>query len=220
MISCKGNVPQYLMATESVNDIFGSVSNPWDRSRTAGGSTGGEGALIATGEANSGLGSDIGGSLRIPALFCGICSLKPTAGRFDHEAESSEFQQQAYFGKTGESQEVILPTVGPLAKSVKDLILLSKVINEYNFVSLTLPPIAWRPVKAPARVGLLGDMSCFVEPYAASKRALQMSAEALQKANVEVVPIDLSDLYMDMLTLAYTAFFRDESFGRIMRGTT
>lgn len=102
LIISKGNVPQYLLGIESKNEIYGNTGNPYNINRTAGGSTGGDSAIVGLNEANVGLGSDIGGSLRIPALFCGIYSIKPTSSRFDTSSYSHCFTFQPYFGKTGE----------------------------------------------------------------------------------------------------------------------
>src|SRR5712692_8307831 len=75
------NTPEFLMAYETDNLVSGKTSNPWDLSRSAGGSSGGEAAAIASGCSAGGVGSDGGGSVRVPAHFCGICGLKPTPGR-------------------------------------------------------------------------------------------------------------------------------------------
>ena len=75
------NVPEFLMAYETDNILYGRANNPWDLARTPGGSSGGEAAAIAAGCSAGGVGSDGGGSIRIPAHFSGICGLKPTAGR-------------------------------------------------------------------------------------------------------------------------------------------
>src|SRR5436190_24113321 len=77
----KTNVSQLLMYIESDNPVYGRTNNPWDPARSAGGSSGGQGAIIAAGGTPLGLGNDVGGSVRIPAAFCGIASLKPTPGR-------------------------------------------------------------------------------------------------------------------------------------------
>src|SRR6476661_5198965 len=77
----KTNVPQLLIYTESDNPLYGRTNNPWNVERSCGGSSGGEAALIAAGASPLGLGNNIGGSLRIPAAFCGIASIRPTAGR-------------------------------------------------------------------------------------------------------------------------------------------
>ena len=75
------NCPEFLMAYETANLLHGRTHNPWDLERTPGGSSGGESAAIAAGMSAAGLGSDSGGSVRVPAHFTGICSLKPTPGR-------------------------------------------------------------------------------------------------------------------------------------------
>ncbi len=74
------NCPEFLMAYETANLLHGRTANPWDLDRTPGGSSGGESAAIAAGMSRRGLGSDSGGSVRVPAHFTGICSLKPTPG--------------------------------------------------------------------------------------------------------------------------------------------
>jgi Asp-tRNA(Asn)/Glu-tRNA(Gln) amidotransferase A subunit family amidase len=75
------NTPEYLMAYETDNSLNGKTSNPWNLARSSGGSSGGEAAAIAAGCSVGGVGSDGGGSIRVPAHFCGICGLKPTPGR-------------------------------------------------------------------------------------------------------------------------------------------
>src|SRR5690242_2696654 len=77
----KTNVSQLLMYVESENPVYGRSNNPWDLERSPGGSSGGEAAIIAAGGSPLGVGSDIGGSVRVPAHSCGIHSLKPTPGR-------------------------------------------------------------------------------------------------------------------------------------------
>uniref|UniRef100_A0A8R1EH09 Amidase domain-containing protein n=1 Tax=Caenorhabditis japonica TaxID=281687 RepID=A0A8R1EH09_CAEJA len=75
---CLTNVPQGLLSYVSSNPLYGTTKNPWDFTRTPGGSSGGEAALMAAGGSAFGIGSDLAGSLRIPASFCGLVSLKPT----------------------------------------------------------------------------------------------------------------------------------------------
>ena len=78
---CLTNVPQTMNTYACSNPVFGLTTHPMDKTRTPGGSSGGEGALIGAGGSILGLGSDIGGSLRVPAHFCGLAALKPTTGR-------------------------------------------------------------------------------------------------------------------------------------------
>src|SRR5437868_1953719 len=75
------NTPELLMAWETDNLLYGRTNNPWDLTRTPGGSSGGEAAAIASGMSAAGVGSEGGGSIRVPAHFSGICGLKPTPGR-------------------------------------------------------------------------------------------------------------------------------------------
>lgn len=104
------NVPQLLMMSESENNIFGCTVNPWDVTRTPGGSSGGEAALISSGCSIIGLGGDIGGSIRTPAHFTGICGFKPTPHRITRQGVSSIRYRDR------EGQAMIIPTCGPMAR--------------------------------------------------------------------------------------------------------
>jgi fatty acid amide hydrolase len=115
----KTNVAQLLMYIESDNPVYGRTKNPWNQQRAVGGSSGGQAAIIAAGGSVLGLGTDIGGSLRYPAAFCGVASLKPTAGRTPDEGLYS-----AHIG-----QRAIVSQVGPMAREVADLGLALEVIN-------------------------------------------------------------------------------------------
>ena len=84
IIIAKTNVPQTLLAFESSNPLWGRTCNPWSASHTAGGSSGGEGALLAMDGSAIGVGSDVGGSIRIPSGYCGIYGLKPGLGRVSY----------------------------------------------------------------------------------------------------------------------------------------
>jgi Asp-tRNA(Asn)/Glu-tRNA(Gln) amidotransferase A subunit family amidase len=113
------NTPELLMAWETDNLLYGRTNNPWDLSRTAGGSSGGEAAAIASGCSAGGVGSDGGGSIRVPAHFCGICGLKPTPGRIP---ATGHFPQSV-------GPFALLGVVGPMARTVADLTLLFEVMQ-------------------------------------------------------------------------------------------
>ncbi|MBF6591940.1 MAG: amidase, partial [Ktedonobacterales bacterium] len=100
----KTNVAQLLLYIESDNPVYGRTNNPWNAARAVGGSSGGQAALLAAGGSPLGLGTDIGGSLRYPATFCGIASIKPTAGRTPDQGRFS-----AHLG-----QRAIVSQVGPM----------------------------------------------------------------------------------------------------------
>lgn len=105
------NVPEFLMAYETNNALCGKTSNPWDLSRSAGGSSGGEAAAIASGCSMGGVGSDGGGSVRVPAHFCGISGLKPTPGRIP---STGHFPRAA-------GAFAWLGVVGPMARTMADV---------------------------------------------------------------------------------------------------
>jgi fatty acid amide hydrolase len=122
VIICKSNIPQCLMVPESDNFIFGRALNPWAGERTPGGSSGGEGALVAAQCVPLGLGSDIGGSIRIPAAFCGVVGFKPTAARLTRRGMPAP-RPGGLDGQNG-----VLPTAGPLARCVGDVCLLQAAL--------------------------------------------------------------------------------------------
>jgi Asp-tRNA(Asn)/Glu-tRNA(Gln) amidotransferase A subunit family amidase len=105
------NVPEFLMAYETDNALSGKTSNPWELARSAGGSSGGEAAAIASGCSMGGVGSDGGGSVRVPAHFCGITGLKPTLGRIPGTG---------HFPR-GAGAFAWLGVVGPMARTVADV---------------------------------------------------------------------------------------------------
>src|SRR6266478_3700972 len=134
------NTPESLMAYETDNLVSDKTSNPWDLSRSAGGSSGGEAAAIASGCSAGGVGSDGGGSIRVPAHFCGICGLKPTPGRIP---ATGHFPQSV-------GPFTVLGVVGPMARTVKDLKLLFEIMQgpDIGDVSAAPVPVRWPDVKA------------------------------------------------------------------------
>jgi fatty acid amide hydrolase len=109
----KTNAAQLLIFTETDNPLYGRSNNPWALDRSPGGSSGGEGAIVAAGGSALGIGTDIGGSIRIPAAFCGVTALRPTAGRLPDMGRLS-----IPIGQRGVASQV-----GPLARHVEDLAL-------------------------------------------------------------------------------------------------
>ncbi len=105
------NTSELCMWMESSNHLYGRTNNPYDRRRTAGGSSGGEGALVGAGVTPFGLGSDIGGSIRMPAFFCGVFGHKPTPGVIPTEGQFP----------SAHGTPLRLLTSGPLARRAEDL---------------------------------------------------------------------------------------------------
>ncbi|HEY2530194.1 MAG TPA: amidase family protein [Xanthobacteraceae bacterium] len=115
----KTNLSQLMIFAECDNPLYGRTNNPWDLERSCGGSSGGEAAAIAAGLSPLGLGNDLGGSLRIPAAFCGITSIRPTEGRTpDHCTHGLPVGQRG-----------IVSQVGPMARRVEDLVLALRVLD-------------------------------------------------------------------------------------------
>ena len=130
------NCPEFLMAYETDNLLYGRTSNPWDLSRSAGGSSGGEAAAIAAGLSAGGLGSDSGGSVREPAHFCGICSLKPTPGRVPGRGHNPPCVGP--FSTLG--------AIGPMGRTIADVTLLFQLLSAQDLVDPVSAPVDLRPV--------------------------------------------------------------------------
>jgi amidase len=129
----KTNVPPMLDDWQSCNPIFGRTSNPWDVTRTPGGSSGGAAAAVAAGMSAFDIGTDLSGSLRVPAHFCGVYGLKPTERR----VSSSGLRRHP-----GEQHSVrAMAGIGPLARSVDDLALVFRVIAGPDGRDFDVPPV-------------------------------------------------------------------------------
>ncbi len=128
------NCPEFLMAYESDNRVYGATANPWDVERTAGGSSGGESAAIAAGLSAGGVGSDSGGSVREPAHFTGICSLKPTPGRVPARGHLPSC----------DGPFAILGAIGPMARTVRDVTLLFITLSGQDALDPVSPPVGLR----------------------------------------------------------------------------
>jgi Asp-tRNA(Asn)/Glu-tRNA(Gln) amidotransferase A subunit family amidase len=175
------NCPELLMAWETDNALCGRTNNPWDLSRTAGGSSGGESAAIAAGMSAGGVGSDGGGSIREPAHFCGICGLKPTPGRIP---------SLGHF-PTSVGPFAQLGVVGPMARTVADLRLLFEVMAGYDAADVSSAPVALRlPQGQSAQEHPIGyfedDGRTPVTPE--TRAAVRTAAEALNQSGFQTAP--------------------------------
>lgn len=171
----KTNVPVLAADWQSVNGLYGATNNPWDPTRTPGGSSGGAAAALAAHVTPLEIGSDIGGSLRVPAGFCGVFSHKPTWGLVS---------QRGHVPPSPDSHtERDLNVVGPMARSARDLRLLLSVI-ENGSLAPKAPPADLHQ----ARIGLwLDDPLCPVDPEV--RAVLESLADDLRAAGAEVEPI-------------------------------
>ena len=116
----KTNTPEMAIPYETDNPVFGRTNNPHALDRTPGGSSGGEAAAIAAGLSPAGIGSDLSGSIRVPAHFCGIVGLKPTAGRVPVDGHTPSVTGLLSIGAC----------IGPMARTVRDVALLFDVIAD------------------------------------------------------------------------------------------
>lgn len=186
--------PQSIMHLCSKNNITGMCRNPHNTSLTPGGSSSGEGAITAMKGSVFGLGSDIGGSIRCPAAFCGVWGLRPSQKRIS--------LQNTIALATSTVQEAVVPVLGPLARSAEDLDLFMKAVLDrepWKTDSLILP-IPWRDVPVPdakkLKIAINYDDGV-VRPTPPIARALKVAAEKLKAAGVEVVewnPIDVEEI--------------------------
>ncbi|KAF2203695.1 amidase [Delitschia confertaspora ATCC 74209] len=202
----KTNIPQSMMTADSDNNVFGRTLNPNKLTLTAGGSTGGEGALLKLRGSPLGIATDIAGSIRIPSLCNGVLSFKPTASRIP-------FGGKVPPGRLG-SPSPILPVIGPEGHSVRDLELFMKTAIdsdpwECDEHTLAVP---WRRVevpKRPLRFGLIrGDPKRPLHPPV--ERALHSAATALKEAGHSLVLLDekIPSLW-DTAILAWKFFLLD-----------
>jgi amidase len=141
----KTNTPEFLANYESDNHLIGRTNNPWNLEFTAGGSSGGESAAISSFCVAGGMGSDGGGSVRIPAHFCGIAGLKVTPGRISAAGHVPPIQHPGG----------LLGVVGPMARSVRDVRALFEVCSAYDPEDPFAAPVTPLPVTLPCRVGVM-----------------------------------------------------------------
>lgn len=175
------NLSQLCLFAECRNPLFGQTANPWSAAHTPGGSSGGEAAAIAAGMSPLGIGTDIGGSIRVPAHFCGIAGLKPTLDRLP----------MGGIGAGIPGQEAVRAMCGPLARTVRDLVFFMERIDARRASALDgrTPPLPFVAEHLPPglRVGTLVDDGVLA-PSPALQRAVRRAAEALRSRGCEIVP--------------------------------
>jgi Asp-tRNA(Asn)/Glu-tRNA(Gln) amidotransferase A subunit family amidase len=142
----KTNTPEFLANYESDNHIAGRTNNPWNLDYTAGGSSGGEAAAISAFCSAGGMGSDGGGSVRVPAHFCGIAGLKPTPGRVSAAGHVPAIEHPGG----------LLGVVGPMARNVRDVRELFEVCSDYDYEDPFAAPVPLRPANTGGvRIGVM-----------------------------------------------------------------
>ena len=175
------NCPEFLMAYDTENRLYGRTSNPWDLSRSPGGSSGGESAAIAAGLSAGGLGSDSGGSVREPAHFTGICSLKPTPGRIPADGHlppcSGPFST--------------LGAIGPMARTMADVELLFRVLSGPQANDPAASPVPYRPISPndlkQVSIGFFEDDG-IVPVTEETRQSIRAAVQSLRRQGFRVEP--------------------------------
>jgi fatty acid amide hydrolase len=185
LILGKTNVPQSLLSPlETTNPIWGTSRNPWSTDRAPGGSSGGEGVVLASGMSPLGLGTDVGGSIRLPAAFCGVSGLKPTANRWSNLGSGTPLA----------GQEFVKAQTGPMARSAHDVAFLWGALDPRSMAREdgAVPPL---PPGDPDAVDLRGltvgyyDADGFLEPSPAVRRAVREAVRALEGRGARTVQV-------------------------------
>lgn len=193
IVIAKTNIPQTLGTLDSCNHLFGRTLNPINRQLTAGGSTGGEGALIAMRGSMVGFGTDIGGSIRVPAMCQGIYGFKPSNGRVPYGGQESG--QLA-----GKGRIALQPVAGPLARSVADLgAVMAEIVPRAELFGEDGIPGTWPAISLPKQLALPRNFTIgilktdgLVTPLPPIARILdEVACHLRQTPGVEVVEVPL-----------------------------
>ncbi|PNP76494.1 hypothetical protein FNYG_09913 [Fusarium nygamai] len=177
---CKTTMPQSAMAIETVSNLWGRTLNPYNRDLNAGGSSGGDAVLVAMKGTPLTPSTDLGGSIRVPAAFNGLCAFKPTAARVPKG------------GMPDLGQSLIQVSFGPICHSIEDIELLTRVMNAHphNRFDVTCAPVPWRRVDAPEgkmKIGLM-KWDGVVMPHPPVLRVLEHIKQLLIEAVVDFEP--------------------------------
>lgn len=200
VIIAKTNVPQTLGALDSCNNLFGRTLNPLNRQLSAGGSSGGEGVLVAMRGCMVGFGTDIGGSIRVPAMCEGIFGLKPSTGRVP-------FGGQEMGLLDGKGRIALQTVAGPLARSVGDLdAIMREIVPRAELFEDGLPGSwpALAPTPASSTKMTIGILKAdgLVEPLPPITKILNEVSQKLQAAGVKVVEIPVPPVLKKCQALA------------------
>lgn len=197
VLYCKTNLPQSIMTGDSDNNVFGRTLNPRNTALTAGGSTGGEGALLALRGSVLGVGTDIGGSIRVPSACNGIYGFRPSVGIVPHSGVRD---------LTTPGTDGVRSTAGPMATSLRDVALFLKTTMQtktWQYDSAVIP-VPWTNLtpKRRVRIGLVLDEGIYT-PSPPVRRGLKKASDLLQNSDrIEIIPLTLPNVkehYSDLI---------------------
>ncbi|KAJ5986790.1 hypothetical protein N7451_011155 [Penicillium sp. IBT 35674x] len=204
IVIAKTNLPQSIMWAETENPLWGLTTNPRNPAFSPGGSTGGEGSLLALHGSVLGFGTDIGGSIRIPQSIAGLYGLKPSSSRFPYEGVPV----------STEGQEHVPSAVGPMTRDLQSLSYITRLVTNARPWDLDprCTPLPWHETKfeeiqtRPMVIGLIMDDGV-VKVHPPIARALEELAAKLKSAGHEVLVWDTSDhaACIELMDLYYTA---------------
>lgn len=217
VIMSKGNVPQGMLAIESTNNMFGTTKHPLRPSRTPGGSSGGDAAAVCLGLANISFSSDGAGSLRIPASFCGLATIKTTSLRFDTSVMGGMLRPRPDFGTTPDAIRIFQAVLGPLARDCRDLAAFFRVYAEFREINRHLPPLVWRTPSLRPRIGVLKEFD-LLEPTVTARRALNTTCDILRAKGFEIVELDINHLMTDLFRTIMGTLFKSNLLIDIISG--
>ena len=188
IVVAKTNLPEYSSSYETDNAIFGCTNNPFDTQRTAGGSTGGEGALLGADASLAGIGLDGGGSIRVPSHYCGIYGIRPTTGRVPDTGTWPETRDTGYRD---------LMCVGPMARYADDLALILPVISGPDWIDpYAMPAPLFSPddvIVSELRIGFY-TYDGVAKVSQETEQAVARIVEAMEQAGCRVTEADLPDV--------------------------
>lgn len=189
VLYCKTNLPQSIMTGDSDNNVFGRTLNPRNKLLTAGGSTGGEGALLALRGSILGVGTDIGGSIRVPSVCNGIYGFRPSVGLVPHGGVRD---------LTPPGTDGVRSTAGPMSTSLRDCSLFLKSILQadtwmYDSNSISVPWVDLKP-RHKLRIGVALNDGVYT-PSPPVRRGLKQAVDLLRGNNdIQIIPVNLPDV--------------------------
>jgi fatty acid amide hydrolase len=199
VVVAKGNLAQLLWFAETENPVYGRTNNPWALDRSPGGSSGGDAALVAAEVVPLAIGTDIGGSVRIPAHCCGIAALKPTAGRL---SLGGTLDERLFADVPG-----IANQPGIFARDIADIEIALRALDSGSAAPAVASP-------AGLRVGIFRDNGVF-PPSASVRRAVDMAEAAAARAGAQLVPF--APPAADHALALFDAAFRADGGAALLR---